>query len=353
MIEPRALTGSLGEESLLTILEPLCKSRARALLDVQLAGEEGRYGFRDGMLTHAWARSLEGAEAAYHLVSWRGGTFRLTRDVEPPGENVSIQWDEFLRFYRAEIEKILLGLLPKVNQDLYFDLTNSRGASVVRFTSSPEMGEKFATFAPAYQERMAEIHRRLRDDPREVHERRTDRYVLLVKYLHELQSFAASIFTTGAQPNLYREWLEGVFEPKALEATVRALERSDLRRIRGTILVVDDSPVVVEVLRDTLSGQRFRVETAEDGYEGLVKLHDLDPDLILLDVMMPKLDGYEVLRRVRRDPATREIPVVMLTSKDLTEDGGKAFEGGAQLYIEKPFTEKKIVAVVESVLGLD
>ena len=110
---------------------------------------------------------------------------------------------------------------------------------------------------------------------------------------------------------------------------------------------------VREILEDVLTANGFRVISAEDGYEALVRVRDARPDLIFLDLLMPRMDGYEVCRRLKRDDATRTIPVVMLTVKELQEDHGAGFREGADLYIEKPFTEKKILAIVENVLGLE
>jgi CheY-like chemotaxis protein len=175
----------------------------------------------------------------------------------------------------------------------------------------------------------------------------------LVRYLREPRYFVNVILTDTPQLEFYLRWLAEVFEPRALLAVGTALRRADKTEVRGTVLVVDDSPTVREILEDILTGNGFRVILAEDGYEGLVRVRDARPDLILLDVMMPRMDGYEVLRRLKHDDQTRNLPVVMLTVKELRQDHGEGFREGAALYIEKPFTEKGILAIVENVLGLE
>ncbi len=122
---------------------------------------------------------------------------------------------------------------------------------------------------------------------------------------------------------------------------------------RKKILLVDDSSTVLLLERMILSKNEYDVVTAKDGLEGVEKALAEKPDLIVMDVMMPRMDGYEVLKRIKNDPDFKNIPIVMLTSQGLSSDQGAAFQGGADLYIEKPFSTKKILTIVENVLGLD
>ncbi len=121
---------------------------------------------------------------------------------------------------------------------------------------------------------------------------------------------------------------------------------------QSQILVVDDTPENVDVLAGILSGQ-YRLKVALNGAKALELAHgDPPPDLILLDVMMPEMDGYEVCRRLREDPATRDIPVIFVTAKTEVEDETKGFELGAVDYITKPVSPAIVRARVRTHLAL-
>jgi len=119
-----------------------------------------------------------------------------------------------------------------------------------------------------------------------------------------------------------------------------------------TILVVDDEEDVVEVLRMRLSKQGYQVEVACNGLEGLefVKHHPVD--LIILDIMMPMLDGMEVLRQLGYHRETRKIPVIMLTAKTGNVDVTQAREAGVKEYLTKPFDRDRLLAAVRKALRL-
>ena len=113
------------------------------------------------------------------------------------------------------------------------------------------------------------------------------------------------------------------------------------------ILVVDDDTNICELLRLYLTKEGYQVTTANDGEEGLEKFNQLKPDMVLLDVMMPKMDGLEVCRRIRKLGNT---PVMMLTAKGETFDKVLGLELGADDYMVKPFDAKEVVARVKAVL---
>ena len=115
----------------------------------------------------------------------------------------------------------------------------------------------------------------------------------------------------------------------------------------GTILVVDDEPNIVELARLYLRNEGFIVEAAHNGLEGLQKARSLQPSLILLDIMMPEMDGIELCRTLRKES---DIPVVMLTARDDDVDKIVALELGADDYITKPFNPREMVARVKAVL---
>jgi diguanylate cyclase (GGDEF)-like protein len=129
----------------------------------------------------------------------------------------------------------------------------------------------------------------------------------------------------------------------ALRETSEELEES-LETMKPRILVVDDDPNIRELIVETLEGSNYDVLEARDGREALAISEKELPDLIILDVMMPDLDGMEVCSRLRNDPLTNHIPVLMLTAKGVLEDKIKGIESGADDYITKPFDPLELEA---------
>src|SRR5208283_1965386 len=116
------------------------------------------------------------------------------------------------------------------------------------------------------------------------------------------------------------------------------------------ILVVDDDPTNVEVLTAWLESERSVVSTAADGFEALAKIEAEKPDIVLLDVMLPEMDGFEVCRRIKSDPATEHIPVIMVTARSDVDDLVKGFEAGADDFVTKPFSGLALMARVRAQL---
>ncbi|MFI0849730.1 response regulator [Mesorhizobium sp. IMUNJ 23232] len=116
------------------------------------------------------------------------------------------------------------------------------------------------------------------------------------------------------------------------------------------ILAVDDTPENLEILRMRLEANGYEVETAADGEEGLAKARDLQPDLILLDIMMPKLDGIAVVRLLKQDNSLRSIPVILVTAKADTRDVVEGLDAGGDDYLTKPFEHHALLARVRSML---
>ncbi len=117
------------------------------------------------------------------------------------------------------------------------------------------------------------------------------------------------------------------------------------------ILVVDDEPDLLELVRDTLEMAGYTVITASDGEEGLKSITEDSPDLVILDIKMPKIDGMQVLERVRKNPRLNELPIIMLTS--LKGEGiiREAREVGANDYIVKPFNQIDLLNRVKRVIS--
>ena len=116
------------------------------------------------------------------------------------------------------------------------------------------------------------------------------------------------------------------------------------------ILIVDDEPDAVELIRFNLSAAGYEVVTAEDGEQALKRARASVPDLILLDVMLPEVDGLEVCKILRRDPATSAIPIIMLTAKAAEIDRVLGLELGADDYVTKPFSPRELVLRIKSML---
>jgi two-component system alkaline phosphatase synthesis response regulator PhoP len=117
----------------------------------------------------------------------------------------------------------------------------------------------------------------------------------------------------------------------------------------GTVLVVEDEPDVAELIRYHLAKEGYDVRLAASGGDAVKCAHSLQPDLILLDIMVPQLNGWEVCRRLKQDPETRGLPVIMVTGR--VEEGDKVlgFEVGADDYVTKPFSPRELVARVRAV----
>ncbi|HKS70995.1 MAG TPA: response regulator, partial [Ktedonobacterales bacterium] len=112
------------------------------------------------------------------------------------------------------------------------------------------------------------------------------------------------------------------------------------------VLVVDDSPTVRKIVQLTLQRERIRVVTAGDGLSALAAVADEQPDLILLDIMLPKMDGYNICQAVRRNMDYRNLPIIMLSGKDGLFDKMRGKLAGSTEYITKPFDSSELVQTV-------
>jgi len=117
------------------------------------------------------------------------------------------------------------------------------------------------------------------------------------------------------------------------------------------ILVVDDEPSIVRLMEFILARQGHEMLAAVNGEEALQKIRTHKPDLILLDIMMPRIDGYEVARLLRADPETAALPIIMLSAKAQEEDIRKGVGVGVDEYITKPFSPEHLVHVVADYLS--
>lgn len=119
---------------------------------------------------------------------------------------------------------------------------------------------------------------------------------------------------------------------------------------QSTVLIVDDNPQNVELLQVFLESLPVKVLTAQDGIEALEQVEAHHPDLILLDIMMPRMSGYQVCRKLKSDPATRDIQVLMVTALNELGDVEQAAESGTDDFISKPVNKVELLTRVRSLL---
>ncbi len=118
------------------------------------------------------------------------------------------------------------------------------------------------------------------------------------------------------------------------------------------IMVVEDQEDNRQILRDLLGSNGYDLIEAWDGETALTTLASQRPDLILMDIQLPGIDGYEVTRRIKADPGLRAIPIIAVTSYALSGDAEKAFEAGCDAYVTKPFSPRQLLAKVREYLPL-
>lgn len=116
------------------------------------------------------------------------------------------------------------------------------------------------------------------------------------------------------------------------------------------ILIIDDEIHIVELLKFNLENNGYKVDYSYDGFDGYLKTKEFQPDLILLDWMLPNISGIDLLKKIRSDETLEQIPVIMLTAKNMEEDKLEGLEDGADDYITKPFSLKEVLARITSVL---
>ncbi len=119
---------------------------------------------------------------------------------------------------------------------------------------------------------------------------------------------------------------------------------------RAKVLVIDDEPNIVQTLQDRLEMNDYQVITATDGKVGLEKATSEVPDIILLDVIMPIMDGLEMLERLRKNNTTNKIPVIMLTARSQSQDITRANNYGIEDYVVKPFDLSELLEKIEAIL---
>jgi DNA-binding response OmpR family regulator len=116
------------------------------------------------------------------------------------------------------------------------------------------------------------------------------------------------------------------------------------------ILVIDDEPEITDIIETFLENTGYEVRSENSSVIGIERAKTFVPDLILLDIMMPFMDGYEVCKELKKSVETSKIPVIFLTGKDARSDEGKSFEAGGDMFIKKPFSCERLLEIVKVVL---
>ncbi len=117
------------------------------------------------------------------------------------------------------------------------------------------------------------------------------------------------------------------------------------------ILIADDDPIIIKLLQVNLELDGYEVVTAEDGAEAVERATETKPDLIILDIMMPRMDGWTALQELKRQPETAKAPVILLSAKAQQEDIRKGYEAGAAEYFTKPFDPSDLLSAIEQILA--
>ena len=123
-----------------------------------------------------------------------------------------------------------------------------------------------------------------------------------------------------------------------------------MSNLQPRVLIVEDEPPLVELLSYNLEKAGFQIHIARDGEEALLAVEERKPDLILLDWMLPYVSGIEICRRIRRNPETRNVPIIILTARGEEDDRIRGLDAGADDYVIKPFSPSELVARVRAVL---
>ena len=122
--------------------------------------------------------------------------------------------------------------------------------------------------------------------------------------------------------------------------------------MKKKILVVDDEEKITELIQWILEEENFQVITAKSGKEALDKMRNYAPDLIILDIMMPEMDGWQVCREIRKDPVYKRLPIIIVTIKTSNEDQIKGLNIGADAYLPKPFNPHELIERTKLLLNI-
>jgi len=119
----------------------------------------------------------------------------------------------------------------------------------------------------------------------------------------------------------------------------------------ANILVIDDESEITQIIEAFLQNAGYNVATENSSMMGIERAKEFNPDLILLDIMMPNMDGYQICNELKKTPETAAIPVIFLTGKDTRDDKGRSFQVGGDMFVKKPFSCERLLEIVTIVLA--
>jgi DNA-binding response OmpR family regulator len=145
--------------------------------------------------------------------------------------------------------------------------------------------------------------------------------------------------------------LDSKTEPGTPASTSQIARVPEARKVKShKILVIDDEPEITDIIETFLEAAGYEVKSENSSMVGIERAKAFLPDLVLLDIMMPFMDGYDICTELKRDVVTKDIPVVFLTGKDARTDEGRSYRVGGVLYIKKPFSCERLLDIVKMVL---
>ena len=145
--------------------------------------------------------------------------------------------------------------------------------------------------------------------------------------------------------------LDSKTEPGTPASTSQITRIPEARKVKShKILVIDDEPEITDIIETFLEAAGYEVKSENSSMVGIERAKAFLPDLVLLDIMMPFMDGYDICTELKRDEKTKDIPVVFLTGKDARTDEGRSYRVGGVLYIKKPFSCERLMDIVKMVL---
>jgi DNA-binding response OmpR family regulator len=125
---------------------------------------------------------------------------------------------------------------------------------------------------------------------------------------------------------------------------------SKLKTQAAVVLVIDDEPEITEIIETFLTESGYKVEVENSPAKALARAQKLQPDVVLLDIMMPGMDGYDVCQEFKKNPVLAHVPVIFLTGKDRADDMGRSFKSGGDMFIKKPFSCERLLEIVNIVI---
>jgi PAS domain S-box-containing protein len=176
----------------------------------------------------------------------------------------------------------------------------------------------------------------------------------LVSRLAEMHGGSVSVeseVSQGSRFTISLPWQHKMDDPQSNKNTDTELDKAaKVQHPSAVILLVDDNPSVIETVSDYLQTKGYRVITASDGVQAIDKAREVKPDLILMDIQMPVMDGLEAIHRIRADSQMEKIPIIALTALAMPGDKERCFKAGANDYLSKPVSFKGLIAAIEKLL---